>query len=304
MSIILILLGLLFIMIILRLFIVKEGFESIPLNPITIQSYDKFLSFYNTFCASWKKAIESSVASEIPQQPATDPSNVTGGNKAPTISESDMNKYITTLSSNLSIPFPPICIPLPKTVDSTNIVDITNKIPTDIQPYINALNWMNPQLAKSQANLGSALKGKSYEGFDNMCQNVATCLANDPELIQQIAIEVSEQNDQQIVVQQEQLIAAINPFFTNSDLSTAFGENQLLFQKAQEIQDQAQSGELVNQIDVPGGRTIAKYQKPAGADNLINMKQNDPARYNELKNNYSMWTNLKSMLDNINANLS
>lgn len=304
MSIILILLGLLFIMIVLRLFIIKEGFENTPLNPVTIQEYDKFLSFYNPFCANWKKAIESSVASEIPQKPAIDPSNVEGGSNAPTISESDMNSYITTLSSKLSKQLPPICKPLPATVDSTNIVDITKKIPKDIQSFINALNWMNPQLEKSMKNLGSALKGKSYEGFDNMCQNVASCLANDPELIQQIAIEVSEQNDQQIVVEQEKLMAVINPFFTNSDLSTAFGENQLLFQKAQEIQDQAQSGELVNQIDVPGGRTIAKYQKPEGADNLINMKQNDPARYNELKNNYSMWTNLKSMLDNINANLS
>ncbi len=303
MSIILILLGLLFILLILRLFTIKEGFENTPLNPITIQNYNKFLSFYNTFCTNWKKAIESSVASEIPQKPATDPSQAKSS-LTPTISESDMNKYITQLSSNLSKSFPPICTPLPKTVDSTNIVDITNKIPTDIQPFINALNWMNPQLAKSQANLGSALKGKLYEGFDNICQNVVTCLANDPELIQQIAIEVSEQNDQQTVLQQEKLMALLNPFFTNSELSTAFGENQLLFQKAQEIQDQAQSGELVNQINIPGGRTIAKYQKPAGADNLINMKQNDPARYNELKTNYSMWTNLKSMLDNINANLS
>lgn len=304
MKLILILLGLLLILVILRLFVIKEGFQNSELNPVTIQGYTNFLNFYNSFCANWKKAIVSSVASEIPQKPATDPANPVGGS-APDISEKQMNDYITTLSNKLSKPLPPICKPLPKTVDSTNIVEITQQIPTDIQPFINALNWINPQLQKAHANLGSALKGNSrpIENFQDTCQNVASCLANDPQLIQQLAIEISEQNDQQIVQQQEQLMAAINPFFTNSDLSQAFGENELLMKKSQEIQDQAQSGELENQINVPGGRTIAKYVMPPGANNLNDMKQNNPERYNELKQNYSMWVSLKGMMDNINANL-
>lgn len=304
MKLILILLGLLLILVILRLFVVKEGFQASQLNPVTIQGYNNFLNFYNPFCENWKKAIVSSVASELPQKPATDPANPVSGS-APDISEKQMNDYITQLSNKLSQSLPPICKPLPKTVDSTNIVEVTNQIPTDIQSFTNALNWMNPQLQKAQANLGNALQGNSpaIENFQDTCQDIASCLANDPQLIQQLAIEISEQNDQQIVQQQEQLMAAINPFFTNSDLSQAFGENVLLVQKAQQIQDQAQSGELENQINVPGGRTIAKYTMPDGANNLNDMKQNNPARYNELKQNYSQWTNLKEILDNINASL-
>ena len=95
----------------------------------------------------------------------------------------------------------------------------------------------------------------------------------------------------------------IIPFFNTPELSQAFGENTILMEKAQDIQNQAQSGELLNQVNVPGGNTIATYQMPAGASNMSDMKQNNPERYNELKTNYSQWYSLKSMLDNINAYL-
>lgn len=304
MSILLVLLGLLIILVVLRLFVQKdtEGFQDIPLNPVTIQGYKNFLSFYNPFCAAWKKAIVSSVASETPQQPLTDPSQVQSSS-APDISDADMNSYITKLSKQLSQSLPPICTTLPDTVDSSNITQILTQVPTDIQPYTNALNWMNSQLQKSQSNLGSALQGKPTEGFDDMCQDMSQCLANNPQLIQQIAIELSQQNDNKLVQEQEQLMTALSPFFNTPELSQAFGQNTILMEKAQEIQNQAQSGELVNQVNVPGGNSETKYQKPEGADNLKNIQQNDPNKYNQLKQNYSQWFTLKSMLDQINATL-
>ena len=180
-------------------------------------------------------------------------------------------------------------------------------IPTDTKPYINALNWMNTQLEKAQANLGSALQGKSQpEGFDNpqeMCQDISQCLTNDPQLIQQIAQELNEQNAQQIVQQEQQLMTLLIPFVSTQALSDAFGQNALLVQKAQEIQNQAQSGELVNQINVPGGNSKTQYSMPAGSDNLKNMQQNNPDRYNELKKNYGAWMAIKNLTDQINATL-
>jgi hypothetical protein len=304
MKLILLILILLFILIILRLFVVKEGFENISLNPTTIQGYDKFLSFYTFFCANWKKAIISSVASEIQQIPATDPKNPVTGN-APDISEQQMNDYITNLSHSTSYILPPICKSLPSIIDSTNIDEITKNVPTDIQSYINALNWMNQQLEKSQAHLGSALQGSRLhtEHFQDMCQNIASCLENNPQLIKQLALELSEKDNQNIIEKQEKLMTVINPFLINSELLDAFSKNKVLIEKAQKIQEQAQSGELLNQINVPGGRTIAKYQLPDGANKLNDIKQNNPDRYNELKQNYSKWTDLKGMIDNINANL-
>jgi hypothetical protein len=306
MSLLLILLGLLIILVILKLFVERrEGFQDVPLNPETIQGYNNFLSFYNPFCTNWDKAITSSAASEIPQQPLTDPSQVSdsGSGSSPPITSDQKTQYISKLSQELNQEFPPICQELPTTLNSSNLAQVIQQVPSDTQPFVNALNWMNGQLQKSQANLGSALQGQPQsEGFED-CQDVAQCLLNNPELLQELAIGISEQNALPIVQQQEQLMTKIIPFFGTASLSQALGANTLLMEKAQEIQNQAQSGEMVNQINVPGGNTVSQYQKPPGANNMNDMKQNNPDRYNELKQNYSQWFSLKGMIDNINANL-
>jgi hypothetical protein len=190
---------------------------------------------------------------------------------------------------------------MPDLINSSNLADVLNKIPQDTQPFINALTWVNMNLQKGQANLGGALQGQS-EGFED-CQDISNCLLNNPELLQELATGISEQNAIPIIEQQKQLMTKIIPFFNTPELSQAFGENTILMEKAQDIQNQAQSGELLNQVNVPGGNTIATYQMPAGASNMSDMKQNNPERYNELKTNYSQWYSLKSMLDNINAYL-
>lgn len=303
MTIILILLGLLLILVLLRLFLVQEGFQNISLNPDVIQGYNNFLSFYNPFCDNWKKAIISSVASEIQQQPLTDPSQVTSSS-APSIPDSDLNTYINQLSEQLGQPLPPICTPLPATIDSSSLSQVIPLIPTSIVPFINALNWMNAQLEKSQANLGSALQGNTVsETFQDVCQNISQCLTNDPQLMQQLAQQMSQQNVQNINQQEQQLMSTIIPFFSTQELSNAFNQNTTLMQKAQQIQDQAQSGDLVKQINIPGGNTINKYNMPSGYNTLSQMKQNDPEQYNTLQKNYGMWFSLKQMIESINANL-
>jgi hypothetical protein len=314
MTLLLILLGLLLILVILKLFTEMniEGFEDIPLNPYTIQKYKQFLSFYNPFCTNWDKAITSSTAAEIPQEPLTDPSQVSESGSVPSISIEQKNQYITILSQLLNQQFPPICETMPDILNSANISQIIEKLPQDKQLFINALNWMNSQLQKAQAKLGDALQGKSsvetntgsekVEGFED-CQDISKCLLNNPELLQKIATGISDQNAQPIKQQEEELIAKITPFLNTSELLQAFNENKILMEKAKDIQNQAQSGELVKQINVPGGNTIATYQKPPGANNMVDMKKNNPDRYNELKTNYSQWYSLKSMLDSINGSL-
>ena len=309
MTILLILLILLFILIILKFVSTRyEGFQtSIPLNPDTIQGYNNFLSFYTPFCANWQKAIISSIAADTPQEPLTSPSQV-GLSTAPTPSDSDMNAYITQLSQQIGQPLPPSCVSLPPTVNSTNIAQIIPMIPTDITPYINALNWMNTQLEKAQSGLGSALQGGSppIEGFDDMssmCQNISQCLANNPQLAQQIAQELNAQNTTDVAQLEQQLMAAITPFISTPTLTAAISQNTVLVQNAQEIQNQAQSGELINQINVPGGNSQAQYSMPDGSNNLKQIQQNDPGRYNELKKNYGAWVAIKGLTDQINATL-
>ena len=304
MTIFLIILVLILLVLIFRLFIgINEGFQNQDLKETTKQGYTNFLAFYNPFCANWHKTIQSSVAAEIPQQPLTNPSQVSSSS-APDISEVDMNNYITQLSQQISQPLPPICKVLPSTIDINSLPNIITQMPLSTQPFINALNWMNNQLQKAQANLGDALKGSTLNGsehFEDMCQNMSTCLANNPQLVKQLADELSGQKLKQQEYQQEQLMRLINPFLTVPELLQAFSQNKLLVQKAQDIQNQAQSGELIDKINIPD--VEIKYQKPSGANNLIDIKQNNPNRYNELQQNYGQWFSIKKTLDQINAAL-
>jgi hypothetical protein len=282
---------------------VKEGFQDIPLDASTIQAYNSFLNFYNPFCANWKKAIQTSVATEIPQQPLTDPSQVSSGS-APTISDDEMNAYIYKMAQDSSTPFPPICTQFPDQINSSNIMQIMQMMPKDAQPYINALTWMNVNLEKAHGNLGNALQGQRVESFEDMCQDLTQCLANNPQLAQQLAQNINQQQQLQQQEEEQALVGAINPFIVNPGLQQLLQQNQDLVQKSQDIQNQAQSGELLNQMNLPAEQsTWGQPQMPPGGDKLKQMQNSDPARYNELKQNYGLWFNVKSLIEQINSNL-
>jgi hypothetical protein len=56
-------------------------------------------------------------------------------------------------------------------------------------------------------------------------------------------------------------------------------------------------------MNIPDTDTDIKYTKPPGANNLNNMKQNNPARYNELQTNYKQLFSVKKLFDQINSAL-
>ena len=300
-----IILTMLIILLLLYMVIVKneEGFQ-VDLKLTTIKSYNDFLSFYNTFCSNWQKSIKSSVASQIPQQPLTSPSQVYSST-APDIPEGDMNNYITLLSQQLSQPLPPICKTLPSQLDINLLPKIIKEIPKSTRPFINALNWMNTQLEQSQTNLGPALQGvpPTFESFEDICDNVSACLDNNPELVKRVAVNLDEQKKREQEKQEEQLLKAIKPFVTEPELRRAYDKNILLFKQAQEVQNKAESGQLLNQMNIPDNDIDIKYTKPPGANNLNNIKQNNPARYNELQTNYKQLFSVKRLLDQINSNI-
>jgi hypothetical protein len=317
MTILLVLLTLLIILFFLFHFTasVKEGFQdtvtgpvaTAPLSPSTVQAYTQFLNFYNPFCANWQKAVQTSTAATIPQEAAADPTQIQGP-QAPQISDAEMNAQIANLSQQLGKPLPNLCQALPPQIDSTTIQQIIPMIPTDAAPYQNALDWMNTNLSQAHANLGAALQGVSVkETFttDPTCNDITQCIANNPQLAQQIAQQIQEQQQQSQQQVEQQLITLLNPFITNQPLINQLEQNQDLMQKSEEIQKQAQSGELLKQVNIPGvtGVPAKKYDLPAGASTLQQMQQADPDKYNQLKNNYSMWFGLKQIMEQINGTL-
>lgn len=304
MTVLLVLFCLFIILILINIFVVKETFQDVPLDPNVIQGYNNFLLFYNSFCPNWQKAIISSIAADTPQQPLTSPSQV-GSGSAPTPSEEEQNTYIQKISQSLNQSFPPICTTLPQTVDSSSLLKVIQQIPTDAQSYLNALNWMNTQLSKSHSDLGSALQGqRTTEGFGDMCSDITQCIANNPQLAQQIAEQMVEQSQQSIMEQGQELLTKVKPFTSMPELVQAMSENKDLVQKSQDIQNQAQSGELFNQISIPGSESQISYVTPPGGDALSQMKKNDPDKYNDYKQNYNQWFVIKSLMEQINGTIN
>ena len=98
-------------------------------------------------------------------------------------------------------------------------------------------------------------------------------------------------------------LKAIKPFLIEPELRRTYDKNILLFKQAEEIQTKAESGQLLNQMSIQDNDIDIKYTKPPGANNLNNMKQNDPARYNEVQTNYKQLFSVKRLLDQINSNI-
>ena len=315
--ILLVLLLIILIVLVLRLFVVKEGFENgeNTLPSDLVQNYKKFLDFYNPFSTNWQKAITTSLATEIQQQPLTSPSQAAAladsNQTIPQPSEAEFNDYVAKLSQQLNQTLPPMPKQLPQQLDRGNLRDVIKSLPNDSKPFLNALNWMNTNLDKSHANLNVALQGGKIEGFEEQdqaqCPDISNCILNNPAVLNQIA-EAQEnlsnkKNKESLQQQIDQLQTKLNRFTTNQALYQALNTNNDLVKKSEEIQRQAQSGELINQINVPGGNTVTKYEKPPGANALADMKKSDPQKYNDYKQNYSQWFAVKSLIEQINNNL-
>lgn len=306
------LLGLIFLLVlllVLRRFIVKdkEGFNATnkdELDPTLIKDYTTFSQFYNSFLQNWQNAIVTSIASDTQQSPLNSPSDQSSATAtAQQPSEQEINAYITTLSQQLNQPLPLITKSLPAQIDNKLFPELFKILPKDSAPYKNALEWMNNHLQKSHANLGAALQGQAIEPFDNMCQDLSQCLANNPQIIQQIVDAQQKSEKQEQKSQQQEISKILQLFNTDTTLQTAQQLNQELVKKSQDIQNQAQSGELFNQINVPGSKTQTTYSLPPGANALSQLQQSDPQKYKEYKNNYSKWFTIKQLMENINSTL-
>jgi len=262
-----------------------EGFE----DPL-IEKYKQFALFYNSFLDSWEKAITTSIGLDTPQtEGATKPSQPT---------RSELNNYITTLSNKIGM-LPALTDPLPT---FTNATEILPRIPKVFQPYLNALNWMNGKLEESHEKLQKSLRGETFigeafinqfnllenEGFETQCQ----------QLTQQIA----QCQQEQKATDEKTLSDILDSFLTNKELMAASAKNAALIAESKKIENQAKSGELLNQLNLPQEDTI-KYEIPPGGDALAQMEKNDPERYKRLKSEGGAFFSIKQTIEQINRNL-
>ena len=276
------------------------------------KNYKIFVDIYNTFMINWEKALITLIGLNNVSPDAATNATTDAPTKPAMPSRNEINLYIKNLTSKLNMILPEVTDPFPKTID-VNKIDPTllKKIPSDPIPYINALTWINTNLEKTHRDLESAMKGKKTEGFytegfyteeytigehdiedfgiegfdtNEMCQQYLSC---------------QQQNEQQI---QQSINTVLLNFINNKQLLDAFARNKELIAKSEKIKKQAESGDLLKQLQLPD-EEIIKYELPDGHDALNDMEKNDPAKYKEYKSKYSQWFGIKQLFDQINSNL-
>ena len=298
MTVLLVLLLFILILLIVRLCIVQEGFDQInTLDPNLLKSYTTFVAFYNPFLVIWEKSIITSLSINAPPPDAlTSPSQIGNSTSKPaTPSRTEINAYITELSTTLGKPLPPMTDPLPATLEVSSLSKMKTFVPKDAKAHINALEWMNENIASSHTGLKSAMQVDHFyniEGFDN-----ASCAA-----VTQCIKEQQEYANAKSAEEQKALQVALDKFNNNTKLTQLMNENHALVEKSNTIKKQAESGDLFNKISVSSSPD-AVYSNPAGANNLKEMKSSDPAKYKRYEKNYGQLFTLKQQLDDINANL-
>jgi hypothetical protein len=290
----------------------KEDFvnnQSIPIDDKVIEKYNKFINFYNPFLQHWEEALMTMTSLEHPPKEATSPSqSPSSAAKQPTREE--MNQTVQLYSQKLGKSFPYLTDPLSNNIYSYSLVQLLKIIPSDPIPYQNALSLMNERLTESLKSLDSALKGQMVEGFlmvegyaGDQCAELSTCFAQNPQIAEQIAKAQLEQEIKQQQQQQNQLSTRLDQFILNNTLIESSKLNDKLVQQSKEVQNKAQSGELLNMINIPDENPIAPYKIPEGGDRLRKMKESDPEKYKELEKNNSSLFSLKSLYEQINQNL-
>ena len=290
----------------------REGFEDQPIDPNVAAKYQKFVGFYNPFLVDWEKAIVTSIGLDTPVKPLTSPDQTSSLTfKAPTRIE--MNNYIQKLEKTLNQPLPLLTDPLPTTLTSSVISDVLPSISMEPAPYQNALQMMVSKQEEAHNQL-DAMK-KSPEGFDVMnpyyhmegfesCDQYKKCMT-DPDVLDAVAKAQADQQARQQKKKQSELESKLDQFNTNQSIPQLSASNKEYMQKAQEIQDKANSGALLNDFNLSNNDTsLDHFIKPKGIYNLENMKRDNPEQYAEYEKKNTQLMSVAGLFNSISNTLA
>ena len=290
--------GLILVVIILFALLIqsREGFESSDtVRPEILTSYQAFAAFYKPFLVNWEKAIVTSY--ELQKPSLEQPQTLSAAPRA------ELNAYITRLSQEKGVALPPLTEALPERMAQPTLPLLLTLVPQDAAPYLNALTWMNTQLSTAQQGLASMkavegfiwarMKGLPQEGFElegfATCDEIAKCM---------------DARDQAKQASQEQELIRRLATFQNPALQAAMKENKRLVGKSEQIQKQAQSGELLSQFSLPTAKEISvPLIAPEGGSRLSELQKNDPAKYKSLQQQGGSMFALKGLMEQINRTI-
>ena len=214
-----------------------------------------------------------------------------------------LNAYIAKVSQEKGVALPPLTEALPERIAQPTLSLLLTLVPTDATPYLNALTWMNTQLSTAQQGLSSMMK--PVEGFiwarmkglpqAHVQEAFATC--------DEIA-KCMDARDQAKQASQEQELVRRLTTFQNPALQTAMKENKRLVEKSEQIQKQAQSGELLSKFSLPTAKEISvPLIAPEGGSRLSELQKSDPAKYKSLQQQGGSMFALKGLMEQINRTI-
>ena len=251
-------------------------------EPFEDRAYSSFVAFFNPFQVRWTKAIITSFTSQDnsptgdTQQPTAAQLNQPTAGQLQQPTAAQLNQHIAEISKKIGKPLPPITDPLPPTFQPAVF---QGHAPNKAE-ILNALTWMNDQMETSHATLKDALN----EHFEDICHQIQTC------------------QQQQQAEQAETIHDLLGPIVDSEDIFQAWNKNQALAAKSEQIQKQAQSGELLGQLIKPSEEE--KMTKPAGSNLWLDMKKNHPERAAQMEKDVpKTLIATKNWSDQVNAHL-
>jgi hypothetical protein len=110
--------------------------------------------------------------------------------------------------------------------------------------------------------------------------------------------------DQAKQASQEQELVRRLTTFQNPALQTAMKENKRLVEKSEQIQKQAQSGELLSKFSLPTAKeTSVPLIAPEGGSRLSELQKSDPAKYKSIQQQGGSMFALKGLMEQINRTI-
>ena len=287
-----------------------EGYVSTPPTLVSDAfrtAYKGFLDVYVPLMGRWRDALVRAAA--LSQE---------GGAKATEPTEADLAGVIAGMTSSIGKPFPPPsppggAFPAPSAIQTLDDIDrarLVARVPSGVDAYRNAVEWMNDQLLKAEKELNKALTGgglPALEGFagEDKCADLSQCFRENPDLVRQLLAAQEEQAGDRLVRTQNELLARFQQF-QQPKLLSAWELNGRLVRKAKETEAKAQSGDWIKDVRIGGGdkeEEGAGIVVPPGGNALEELRRRNPARYKELEQKNASLFSLKQLIEQINGGL-
>jgi hypothetical protein len=114
-------------------------------------------------------------------------------------------------------------------------------------------------------------------------------------------------NEQQIKKEKDrrkQLEDKLNKINSDSTIQREAKKNQELIRKSKEIEEQAKSGDLLNQFNLSDNDdSLSHFVRPSGVDKLANMKKNNPNQYKKNEKENGQFLALGTLLNSISNSI-